>query len=329
VIGLLRVHFTLEDLARVRLAKGPEPMWEVLLSLHKLGDGDGQLVFDEWRRHVRARLPVEADWLLGLAPPRGYSPDFLTPAAGSGDLEQALRKVLATPRHRISAELASLRQPLDKTARALADGHTDALRHLGTAIRDYYRVSLAPYWPQISVAVHADLALRAGDLACEGIGKLLAGLHPQARWRPPVLEIPFPVDRDLHPAGRGLRLVPSFFCWGQPITLKDPDLPPVLVYPIEHDLAWARRNPGTPVPRPLAALIGRTRLSVLTIIADSCCTTTQIAQRAGVSIASASQHAAILRDAGLITTTRHGSCVIHTVTPAAATFITRSRQQPA
>lgn len=320
---MLRIHFTMDDLARVRLAKGPELTWEVLLSLHKLRDQDGTFVFDDWRRRIRARLPLEARWLLGLAPPRGYSPDFLTPAVGD-DLDGAVREILSTPRGRLRTELAFLgrERSLDSATAALADGSATSLHGLGVAIRRYYHVGLAPFWPRIGAAVRADLAVRTATLVDRGIGALLSGLHPSTRWRPPVLELPYPQDRDLHLGGRGLLLVPSFFCWGRPITLANQDLPPVFVYPIEHDLDWADGGPANRPARSVAALIGHTRLCVLTVIAGGGCTTTQLARRVGVSIASASQHATVLRDAGLITTTRRGSCVIHAATAAALPFVT-------
>lgn len=319
---VLRIHFTMADLVRVRLAKGPELAWEVLLSLHQLRDRDGTFVFGDWRRRIRSRIPEEATWLLGLAPPRGYSPDFLTPTTGA-DLDHAVDEILTTPRARLRAELAALarEQRPDRMARALAAGGAASLHQLGAAIRHYYHAGLAHFWPQISTAVHTDLAVRTSTLVNEGVGAVLSALHPQANWRPPVLEVPFPADRDVHLTGGGLLLVPSFFCWGKPIMLRNPELSPVLVYPIEHDLGWTEGARDNRSPRSVAALIGNTRLSVLTVIADGGCTTTQLARRAGVSIASASQHAAVLRDAGLITTTRRGGCVIHATTPVAHALV--------
>ncbi len=64
----------------------------------------------------------------------------------------------------------------------------------------------------------------------------------------------------------------------------------------------------------LAALVGRNRAAVLGTIAEGC-TTTELADRVGISLAAASQHASILRDAGLITTHRKGSAVLHILTP--------------
>ena len=44
-------------------------------------------------------------------------------------------------------------------------------------------------------------------------------------------------------------------------------------------------------------------------------TTTETADRVGISLPSASQHTTVLRNAGLITTTRTGTAVLHTLTP--------------
>jgi DNA-binding transcriptional ArsR family regulator len=141
---------------------------------------------------------------------------------------------------------------------------------------------------------------------------MLASFQPLMRWRSPVLEVGYPTDRDLHLGGRGLRLVPSFFCSGRPVSLLDPELPPVVVYPIAHD-PWHPMAAGTG-PRSLSVLLGATRAAVLEAVGDGC-TTTELSRRARVSAASASQHASVLRGAGLISTSRTGGSVLHTLTP--------------
>jgi DNA-binding transcriptional ArsR family regulator len=59
---------------------------------------------------------------------------------------------------------------------------------------------------------------------------------------------------------------------------------------------------------------------VLASVADGC-TTTELAHRAGVSLAAASQHAAVLRGAGLIASRRQGSAVLHVLTPLGAELL--------
>ena len=66
--------------------------------------------------------------------------------------------------------------------------------------------------------------------------------------------------------------------------------------------------------RQLAALIGETRTAVLRSL-EVVCNTTELARRAGTSIASASTHTTVLRNAGLISTRRHGASVLHSLTP--------------
>ena len=124
-------------------------------------------------------------------------------------------------------------------------------------------MAIGPYWTRIEAAVEADRGRRARAVLDGGADGLLASLRPAMRWNAGVLEVAhYPVSRELHLDGRGLLLVPSFFCARTPVTLLDPDLPPVLVYPVErlgglnvtHDEAAARRPRGG--REALAALLG-------------------------------------------------------------------------
>ncbi len=320
---MLRIHFTTEDLARVRVAAGPEPLWEILLSLHMLQQRDGALVFGHWRQQQRGLDRRLTEPLIELAPPRGYSPDFLTPT-GHQSLTTGVEAVLGAGRTRLRhdlAELAAERRPTPWT-RTLAGGGTPALRRLGAALHAYHAHALAPYWPRIRASVTADRDARARSLFDHGPGGMLAGLHPRMRWQTPVLTTPCGgEDRDFYLDGRGLLLVPSFFCWRDPICLKDPSLPPVLVYPIARPLGWAVERPAEAgSDRSLAALLGTTRAAALHAIADGC-TTSQLAAQLRVSPATASAHATTLRDAGLTRTHRRHRSAHHTLTPLGAQLL--------
>jgi DNA-binding transcriptional ArsR family regulator len=217
--------------------------------------------------------------------------------------------------------ILAAQQALPAPARDLAGGSAAAMRGLTDALRRYHQVAVAPFMPRIERNVRADVAARARTLQHAGIEGLFTGLHHQARWRPPVLELPYPVDQHLRLDGRGLRLVPSFFCWKQPIMLRDPDMPPVLVFPLERDLAWSVLALRPASPRSLEALLGRTRATILSTVAARACSTTELAARVGVSKSMASQHTTVLRDAGLITTHRIGQHVMHSSTAAADTLL--------
>lgn len=328
---LLRIYFTSDDVARVRVADRADPMWEILLSLHLLRKPDGAVVFEPWKKAVRARLGLQARMLFDLAPPLGYSPDFLTPAAAGIELEPGIDAVLSTPNRRLRGDLAQLaaERRIAPWTRLLAESDAPTLHRLGAALRVYFDTALRPHWDQVRAAVEADRALRARAVLNAGSVGLLATVHPSMSWEPPVLTMASPYDRELHLEGRGLLLMPAFFCWRSPITLRDPELPPVVVYPVAHDLGWfgsadERARTGK---RPLETLLGRRRATVLATIAANACSTSELARRLEVSPAAISQHAAVLRDSGLILTTRHRQSVYHSATPLGLTLLNGGRDQ--
>ncbi|MDG4859545.1 helix-turn-helix domain-containing protein, partial [Streptomyces sp. T-3] len=176
--------------------------------------------------------------------------------------------------------------------------------------------ALAPFWGRIRAHIDADRLVRARALLDGGTEALLSGLGPQIRWRPPVLEVSYPVDQELRLNGRGLTLQPSFFCWPTPFTLADAELPPVLGYPIEHDEDWARPSErGRTGSRSdaLGPLLGQTRAAVLRAVCTGC-STVELARRLGVTHPAISQHLNVLRAAGLVTTVRSGGRALHLAT---------------
>jgi DNA-binding transcriptional ArsR family regulator len=262
--------------------------------------------------------------LLRLTPPRGYSPDFLTPVTGTDDFETGLDAVLSTPPDRLRTDLSLLtrgRRP-HLWMRDLADGSAPALRGLGVAMRAYYEHAVGPYWSGIRAAVDLDRAARTRAWVEGGTEHALRTLHPSVRWQYPVLSVSTAADRDVYLAGRGLLIIPSYFCVRAPITLADSELPPVLLYPIMHEHTAADRSFETRSDggRHLTALLGRTRAAVLRALGTGA-TTSEIAQRLEISPASASEHATVLRNAGLIASGRERNTVIHTLTPLGHTLL--------
>ncbi len=315
----MRIHFTSVDLGRIRLAAEPDLLWETLLAAHMLQTAQGPLIFGEWRDHVRSRLSDPMRRVLALAPPRGYSPDFLTPPEAADGLTAGLDTMLSLPKQRLRGDLELLaadRREM-RFVRDLAEGGVPALRALGAGITAFHDTAIGPYLPKLREHIDADRATRSQTILHHGMEHLLATLHPAVRWSPPVLEVAVPgTTEDVYLEGRGLRLVPSFFCWRAPTVLRDPELPPVLVYPITHDPAWLLGIHGPPRPEqgdtPLAALLGRTRAEVLEATARGC-TTSELARRVRIAMATASHHASVLREAGLITTHRSNGRAYHTL----------------
>jgi DNA-binding transcriptional ArsR family regulator len=314
---MLRIQFTDDDLLDTRVAAAPDPLFELAASVRLLRASAPTAPLARWRSRTRAALTaagltLEVRPLLDLAPAgTPYIPDFLTPANGAADLESGIDTVLSTPRQRLHADLAAAARivPLPGWTRDLADGDPDALNRLGRAIRAYHAVAVAPHWPEIEAHATADRAIRGQLLLDRGVEGLLATLHPDLTWTAGSLVYcrSQPHEYTMTLDGRGLLLVPSYFAH-EPMALDAPGRPVVLLYPTHREAPPARAG------RSLAALLGRTRARVLASLTTGC-TTTQLAQRVGISLASASQHAAVLRDAGLVASRRTGSAVLHTLTP--------------
>ncbi|MEU9482816.1 winged helix-turn-helix domain-containing protein [Streptomyces decoyicus] len=320
---MLRIHFDDRDLARVQIAAEPDPLWETVLAMHHVvPPGRGVPVYGAWRARARRELDERglnrAAGLIGTLAPADarYFPDFLTPDAARDGLAAGLEALRDTPRVRLTAETAraGLAARLPRWTGALATGSRQPLDELAAAIQEVHRAVIAPEWTGAAATVDCDRGGRTRMLCRGGVDGMLNTFRPALRWEPPVLYVDYPRDRDLRLGGRGLRLIPSHFCWRRPIALADPGLPPVLVYPVEHATDWAPATTRSCHPQALSALLGRTRARILAAL-DAPTTTGELARRLRVSAPSASEHVSALREANLARSRRDGGSVIHALTP--------------
>ncbi|MGW2011216.1 winged helix-turn-helix domain-containing protein [Streptomyces nigrescens] len=320
---MLRIHFEDRDIARVQIADAPDPLWETVLALHHVAPAArGVPVYGAWRARARRELDARgltraARLISALAPADArYFPDFLTPDAARDGLAAGLAALRETSPVRLTAESARAALPdrLPRWAAALAAGSREPLDELARALEEVHRAVIAPDWTEAAATVDSDRGARARALCRGGVDGMLNSLRPALRWEPPVLYVDYPQDRDLRLGGRGLRLIPSHFCWRRPIALADPGLPPVLVYPVEHSTAWAPATTRSCHPQALSALLGRTRARILAAL-DAPATTGELARRLRVSAPSASEHVSALREANLARSRRDGGSVVHALTP--------------
>ncbi|WP_055522377.1 ArsR/SmtB family transcription factor [Streptomyces graminilatus] len=322
---MLRIHFTDADLARLRVASRPDPLWEISFTVRRFQTRKGLWAYADWHRSAREALyakgltPVVRDMLGPLYPKGVYFPDFLTPSEASEGLDAGLEAMLHVPCKRVLRELSILDRVSGAPgwSRQLPD--IESRKEFVRTVRNYYDVAIRPYGEEIQAHIDADRSARARDLLDGGTDALLAGFRPNMRWRRPTLEVDYVEDRDLYLEGRGLTLVPSYFCWGGAVSLADAGLPPVLAYPLRRP---APRTEETGAP--LGSLLGETRAVVLRAVATGA-TTGELARAAGVSAASATRHTTVLRDAGLLVSHRHGPAVLHTLTPTGAALLRAGR----
>ncbi len=318
---MLRIKFTPDDLHRIRVLPRPDPMWELTLSVHRLRPGQpNSEAQNSWSRQIESVTGTGSpsrDLLSLLIPPQGNFPDFLTPVHARKGFEAAMNAVLDTPARQWRAELSGAldsHSALPDWAPDLASPGRSSRVLVDSALRDYFQRYVQPYWPDIQRRVAADFTARSGHLATGGSNALLARLHPRIRWDWPLLEADYPVDHEIDLRGRGLTLIPSFFCASVPVTFADPDLEPVLVYPMTGvDVRPVSVTPRDPRMRALADVVGTTRAQILAAL-DEPCSTGLLATRVERSAASASEQVGLLRAAGLVHTSRHGQRVRHELT---------------
>ena len=318
----MRLHFGFSDLARIRFAGPSSSLATAAFSNVRLRHSAGPPQLDLWRRAVRPRLaegPTPFTELLPAAPDHPL-PGFLRPRSGLSTIEEELERLCATPRQVLRAELdhVSTRRSLPRWTRRLADGDRRAVAELAASAREHHRAAVAPFWRGLASVLAADLVTRTRRLRDCGIEEVLSTLHPSMRWRPPVLEIESTEELDHHLGGRGLLLAPAAFTTYVPC---DPDdAQPTLYYEVTRNPLPAPATGAADAQNGLAALLGHSRAAVLQVIADGV-STGELARRAGVSPASASEHATVLRNVGLVQTERSGRSTRHSLTALGAELL--------
>lgn len=318
----VRIHFTVEDLARTRIDASPWPLLETAFAVRRLQQPYRAPTPSLWRRQTRGNLSGQDRIMFDLTPATGYTPCFLaTPAAGT--IDDQLEAVRAVPHPRIHDDMTffAARHPVPSWARRLADD-PPTVQQVINVLGHIHAVTVAPYWPQLRDRAAADRAIRTRQILDNGIHQLLTCLHPiRIRWTPPVLHVRTltNVDADVHLDGRGLLLVPSLFGPDAPTFTPDVDPQPVLTYPVPvgdpAQLLEDHTDGDCHPPAPVAALLGQTRAAVLhAIITRPGSTTSELAGAVGASLSTVSEHTTVLRTAGLIATARYRHTALHTAT---------------
>lgn len=328
---MVRFNFTPDDVARTRFSTESAPVAETVLAMAELrctavpGHRHGRA--SRWRGEARRAFPPTARPLLDLLRPASSWPDFLD--AYAPNLKEGLEQVRATPPATLRMQLSHVWRdrpgPPPTWVRNLADGDRESVEMVVRALRDLHRAVVAPRWDNALAAFHADVARRIPVLAAGGPEVLFGTLHRTLSWRDGGLErTGFDGKYDL--CGQGMILMPSAFWTGEPLFgASDGHRPSVLVYAAQSNGQFAQQglvtDPADPaVSDGLAALIGPTRAAVLRALGEPR-GTADLAALVGISPATASEHAKVLRDAYLIETRRDGRAVRHSLTALGRTML--------
>ncbi|MFE3070674.1 ArsR/SmtB family transcription factor [Streptomyces sp. NPDC059247] len=306
---MLRIHFTARDFARTRFAPRPAPLHELHAALTTAVARRGGPLFAPWRGRVLRSLPAVTDPLAELVP-AGRPPSFLDVLGDT--TADGFERIRATSPGLVRSELERVygTMPAPRRIRDLHAGDETAWRALRRAQRAAYETVLAPVWPVVQDLHREEFTRYALTVAEHGVAAALTGLAPGSRLHEGGWEWPGAApDRDVRLDGRGLVLLPTFHHPAGPLLHDAPGRPSVLTYPAGPGVPPTAGGPAA-FAGVLAAVLGRTRLDALRLLAEPH-TTTSLARALHVSNATASSHAAALRSAGMATTTRAGRSVTH------------------
>ncbi|MFE4975827.1 ArsR/SmtB family transcription factor [Kitasatospora sp. NPDC056651] len=259
------------------MVAGLGPLTEGVFALHRFSN-NGSVLFHPWRMRVRAALG-----------PR------------TAELEEIAQQAL---------------NPTDLIEMFGPSGYGEGHAAPAALLSRFTQVAVLPYWPDIRPRLERVRDARGRIAIAHGAERLLSAIHPRLHWNAPVLEVRGGPDRDVHLDGRGLVLSPSFFLNDPSCVFIDDDREaggPAVVFPIGSTVKPGLWEGWESDEQALGALVGHTRAAALQALTDSC-TTGELAERLGISLAGASKHAAVLRRAGLITTARNRNTALHTLT---------------
>ncbi len=337
-----RVLLTSADLQKIRLLPTVDPIDELVAAAHEFAARRDDPMWGGWTRRTVTALGSMAAPVLSVMN-SGYVQISTAPTGETigRNFDDALDSVL-------SGRVSDWRETVDALAeegvdpgpiRAIADGQPGALAQYGAVLHRFHSAAMAPYLPRVSSRISAVRDGHLRVLAEEGVDRLLNELHPGITWRFPWLTIrkkehktncAHNVVRSNTPGGdivrglgRGLNLQPSIFAEDPCLKVAgdDYDMPVQLNFPVPID--WKLlTDPADDIHRdPLGDLMGTTRASVLQALQQRQHTTSSLAKALHVSAATASEHAAVLRAAHLVTTTRQGNHVMHDLSPLGLTLV--------
>ncbi len=244
-------------------------------------------------------------------------------------------------RARLGSRLGAIEQvageqpPLSELLRLITrpgtpPGHEPAqprMRHVAETVFEFGNAAVVPYWDQGVKQLRAERDDRARIAISGGIEGLLSTLHPAVRWEPPVLGVPTAAEEDIRLDDRGLLLSPAVFLAPKTCVFIESNghSAPALAFSTQSNLATISESERSVDGdgKALGALLGHSRAAALQVLTDSC-TTSELAQRLGLSMAGASRHATVLRKAGLVRTTRNRNAVLHTLTPLGVALLQRT-----
>jgi DNA-binding transcriptional ArsR family regulator len=318
---VLRFELSAADLVTSRFAVSP--LFELDNLLRRVAGISSARLPRDWAARLRPKIArlretTPLDALLALHS-QHYGPAFLAPPPRgmAQTIEQDLAAVRETPLRQARKEIAEClrRRPAasEEISRVLRGRRI--VEVAAEILELAWAELLAPDWPQLRAICERDVVHRAGLLSRAGWGAALDGLDRRVRWRDGGLEVAWPhyPDETIVVGGAGLLLVPSALCWPKVAAYTEAPWPRALIYPARGIAAlWSTATAAG--PNALAALVGRSRATLLAALGEPA-STTQLARGLGLARGAVGDHLSVLRAAGLVRGARSGRSVLYQRTP--------------
>ena len=316
----MRLKIGAADLLTSRFAVSP--LFELDNMLRKLSGLHNDRLPRDWSarlrpvfRRLRAETPLDA--VLALQT-RHYGAGFVAPPPQSlaqtvaEDLAQVRQTSLRVARHEIDKCLGIEPVTDRRVLAVLRDARVVEL--IADTLETAWHELLAADWLQLRAICERDVVHRAGLLSRAGWAAAIDGLDRRLRWRDGCIEIAWQhSNTTVELGGAGLLLVPSVFIWPHVAAQVEPPWPYSLLYPA-RGIAGLWQPPASAAPGALAALVGRSRATLLVALAEPA-STTQLARSLGLAPGAVGDHLTVLRQAGLVHRARSGRSVLYQRTP--------------
>lgn len=317
---MIELELTPEDYRGIRFAFSP--IAETVTSLRTLTLGRRNGLHGPWLDSVGPRLgDVDMALLTALVRPTGYVPDFLspTPPGRTASIESSLTQVAGTAvdvvvhelghlaQHRVAQQGPGRERRAELMRELLADPER-TLERIVDELARYWHVAVEPHWSRVHALLQADLAHRMDELATGGVARLFRTLHPSVAMRGDLLTIVKYYEGRARLRGRGLLLVPCAFAWPDVLVSTADPLPSLTYTPRGIGRLWE----ATPDTResPLAAVMGRTRATILALL-ELPMSTTQLAELVELAAPTLNVHLKSLQAAGILSARRDGRAVLY------------------
>ncbi|MFI5898099.1 DUF5937 family protein [Actinoplanes sp. NPDC051513] len=318
---MIRLRLSSAFLSRMRFAYSP--LAETAKSLYMINSGTIHPLHRGWYERVRPDLGrVDRELLRAVVPPGGHVAEFLFvgATATTTTIEQQLQLVADWPLEQFVGELTQARRGFSSSAaaRRLFDLGADGPPRVADALEQYWRVAVAPYWPQLRAVLDADVAYRVGKFARGGIEEVMQDLHPSIELTENAIRIASMAEDDVD--GGSLTLVPCVFIWPHLWVELGLAGEPSLTYGARGVGALWQDNDGATEEDALGALLGRTRAEILVSLSLPR-STTDLARSLDLTPATVSAHLAILRRCRLVTCWRSGRRMLYQRTAVGSTIV--------